>query len=77
LYLSTKRAIQQNVIIIEAYHFLLTTYKILSSILPSRVTPHAKEIIGDHKCGFRHNRSTTDHTFCILQILEKNGNAVK
>jgi hypothetical protein len=23
-------------------------------------------------CGFRHNRSTTDHIFCIRQILEKN-----
>jgi hypothetical protein len=34
-----------------------TTYKILLS----RLTPHAEEIIGDHKCGFRRNRSTTDH----------------
>jgi hypothetical protein len=29
------------------------------------------EIIGDHQCGFRRNRSTTDHTLCIRQILEK------
>jgi hypothetical protein len=29
------------------------------------------EIIGDHQCGFRHNRSTTDQIFCIRQILEK------
>ena len=28
-------------------------------------------MIGDHQCGFRRNRSTTDHIFCILQILEK------
>jgi len=33
--------------------------------------PYAKEIIGDHQCGFRRNRSTTDHIFCIRQILEK------
>jgi len=33
--------------------------------------PYAKEIIGDHQCGFRRNRSTIDHTFCIRQILEK------
>ena len=31
----------------------------------------AEEIIGDHQCGFRNNRSTTDHIFCIRQILEK------
>jgi hypothetical protein len=50
---------------------LPTTYKILSNILLSRLIPYAEEIIGDHQCGFRHNRSTTDHMFCIRQILEK------
>jgi sorting nexin-29 len=30
-----------------------------------------KEIIGDHQCGFRRKRSTTDHTSCICQIPEK------
>ena len=35
------------------------------------LTPIAGEIIGDHKCEFWHNRSTTDHIFCICQILEK------
>jgi len=39
--------------------------------LLSRLTPYAKEIIGDHQCGFRRNRSTIDHIFCIRQILEK------
>ena len=34
--------------------------------------PYAEEVIGDHQCGFRLNRSTTDHIFCIRQILEKN-----
>jgi hypothetical protein len=29
------------------------------------------EIIAAHQCGFRRNRSTTDQTFCIRQILEK------
>ena len=37
----------------------------------SRLTPYAKEIIGDHQCGFRRNRSTIDHIFCIRQIIEK------
>ena len=48
-----------------------TTYKILSNILLSRLIPYAEEVIGDHQCGFRRNRSTTDHIFCIWQILEK------
>ena len=46
-----------------------TAYKILSDILLSRLIPYAKEIIGDHQCGFRHKRSTIDHIFCIRQIL--------
>jgi hypothetical protein len=50
---------------------LSTTYKILSSILLSRLTPYAEEIIRNHQCGFRHNRSTTNHTICIPQIREK------
>jgi len=50
---------------------LPTTYKILSNILLSRLIPYAKEIIGDHHCGFRRNRSTIDHIFCIHHTLEK------
>ena len=48
-----------------------TTYKILSNILLSRLTPYAEGIIGDHQCGFRRNRSTADHILCIRKILEK------
>jgi hypothetical protein len=29
---------------------LPTTYKTLSNVLLSRLTPYAKEIIGDHQC---------------------------
>jgi hypothetical protein len=50
---------------------LSTTYEILSNILLSRLTPYAEEIIWEHQCGFRRNRSTTDHIFCISQIVEK------
>jgi len=56
---------------------LPTTYKIISSILLSRLTPYAEEIIGDHQCGFLRNRSTNDHIFCIHQILEKNENTTQ
>jgi len=51
--------------------FLSTTYKILYNILLSMLTPYAEETNGDHQCGFRRNRSTTDHIFCIRQILQK------
>jgi hypothetical protein len=50
-----------------------TAYKILSNILLARLTPYVNEIIGDHQCGFRRNRSTTDQIFYIRKILEKNG----
>ena len=50
---------------------LPSTYKILSNILLSRLIPYAEEVIGDHQCGFRRNRSTTDHIFCVQHILEK------
>jgi len=50
---------------------LPTTYKILSNILFSRLIPYAKKIIGDHQCGFRRNRLSIDHIFCIRQILKK------
>ncbi|PNF28280.1 hypothetical protein B7P43_G05706 [Cryptotermes secundus] len=29
------------------------------------------KLIGDHQCGFRRNRSTTDQIFCTRQMLEK------
>jgi hypothetical protein len=47
------------------------TYKILSNILLSRLSPCIDKIIGDLQCGFRRNRSTTDQIFYIRQILEK------
>jgi len=50
---------------------LPTTNKILSNILISRLSPYTEEIIGDHQYGFRSNKSTIDHMFCIRQILEK------
>ena len=43
----------------------------MSNILLSRLIPYAEEVIGDHQCGYRRNKSTTDHIFRIRQILEK------
>ena len=48
---------------------LSTTHKILSNILLSILTTYAEGIIGDHNCGFRHKRSTTDHIFCYHNTL--------
>jgi hypothetical protein len=50
---------------------LSTSYKSLCCILPSRLSQYVDEIIGDYQCEFQCNRSTTDHIFCICQILEK------
>jgi hypothetical protein len=55
----------------QGISLLSTTYKMLSNILPSRLTPYAKETIGNRQCAFRHKGSTTDHTFSIRQILDK------
>ena len=55
---------------------LPTTYKIFSNILLSRLTPYAKEIIGDHQCGFRCNRSTIIYS-AFAKYLRKNGNTMK
>ena len=43
----------------------------LSGILYNRLAEYAEEILGDYQCGFRANRSTTDHIFTIRQIQEK------
>jgi hypothetical protein len=43
----------------------------LTNNLVSRLSPYVDEIIGNHQCGFRPNRSTTDEIFCIRQILKK------
>ena len=67
-YLFIRRGIKQTVIIIAAYHFCQPLTKFYPT---SRLIPYAKEIIGDHQCGFRRNRSTSDYIFCIRQILEK------
>jgi hypothetical protein len=55
----------------QGISLLSTAYKILSNILLARLTPYVNEIIGDHQCGFHHNRSTMDQIFYIRQILEK------
>jgi hypothetical protein len=64
LYQFTRRVIKQcsNC---RGISLLSNSYKILSNILLSRLSPYIDEAIRDHQCEFRRNRSTTD------QILEK------
>jgi hypothetical protein len=50
---------------------LSNSYKILSNILLTRLTPYVDGIIWDHQCGFWHNRSMADQIFYIQKILEK------
>ena len=52
---------------------LPTTYKMLSNILLSRLTPYAEENIGARHCGYQHNRSITDHIFGTIEHLRKMG----
>jgi hypothetical protein len=40
----------------QGISLLSTSYNILSIILFSRLSPYADKIIGDHLCGFQHNR---------------------
>jgi len=56
---------------------LPTTYKILSSILLSRLTPYADEIIGDHQCGFRCSSQLLIIYSAFVKYLRKNGNTMK
>jgi hypothetical protein len=43
----------------------------MSNLPRSKLNPYINEIIGDYQCGFRRNRSSIDHIFCILQLLQK------
>jgi len=52
LCLSIRMAIKKIVVVTGTLSLLPTTYKILSSILLSRLTPYAEEIIGNHQGGF-------------------------
>jgi hypothetical protein len=55
----------------QGISLLSTAHKILSNILLARLTPYVSKMIGDHQCGFCHNRPSTHQIFYIQQILEK------
>jgi hypothetical protein len=47
------------------------TYKILSNMLFTRLSPYVENVIGDYQSGFQQGRSTVDQIFTVQQILEK------
>jgi hypothetical protein len=77
IYQFTKSVTKLIVIIIVGYYCYQLHTKFLSNILLSRLVPYIDEIIWDHQCGFRRNRSTTEEIFCIRQILEEGGNTTR
>jgi hypothetical protein len=52
---------------------LSTSYKILSNILLSRLSPYIDEIIVDHQCGFRRNRSLLIRFSAFVRYWKKVG----
>jgi hypothetical protein len=50
---------------------LNVTYKVMAKIIAKRLTSYTEELLGDYQCGFRKNRSTTDHIFALRNIMEK------
>jgi hypothetical protein len=56
---------------------LSTLYQILSNIFLSRLSPYTDEIIRDHQCWIRRNRSTTGQFFCIPEMLERKGSSTR
>jgi hypothetical protein len=56
---------------------LSTSYKILSNILFSSLSPYINEIIGNHQYGLRPNRSTTEQIFAFVIYWKRNGNTMR
>jgi hypothetical protein len=65
LYLFTKRVIK---LLIGVTNYMQNF--ILSIVVVSRLAPNIDKLFGDHQYGLQCNRSTTDHIFCIFQVLE-------
>ena len=56
---------------------LATTYKILSSILLSRLTPYAEEVIGIINVGFNATDKLLIIYSALVKYLRRNGNTMK
>jgi len=67
-YLIIRRVMKQNVVIREACYF----FRLHTKFYPASCCQGQLHVQRAHQCGFRHIRSTTDQTFFIRQILERN-----
>jgi hypothetical protein len=56
LYLFMEKSEETDCSNYRGISLLPPTYNMLSSILASRLIPCVNETIGDHQCGFQHNR---------------------
>jgi len=60
-----------NLLNFTPYLQIFKFFSLKSSRIPAlKVNSICEGNFGDHQCGFRRNRSTIDHIFCIRQILE-------
>jgi hypothetical protein len=76
LYQFTRRAIKLTVAIIEI-SLSSTSYKILSSILLSKFSPYAGNIIGDYQCGFNVTNQLLIWFFAFVRYWRKNWSTMR
>ncbi|XP_055527060.1 uncharacterized protein LOC129719690 [Wyeomyia smithii] len=55
----------------RAITLLNAAYKVLSQILCRRLSPFAREFVGQYQAGFMGARATTDQIFAVRQVLQK------
>jgi hypothetical protein len=68
IYMEGDRAVFSNC---RGILLLSTSYRMLSSFLPSKVNPNIDEVIGDHQYGFRRKRSTAYNFFHLSDTGRK------
>jgi len=77
MHLFIRKAIKQNVVIIEAYHICQLCTKFYPAVKVYSKCPNTEVCIEKHECGFRRSRSVTDHIyFTFVKSLRKNGNTI-
>ena len=55
----------------RAITLLNAAYKVLSQILCRRLSPYARQFVGQYQAGFMGARATTDQIFAVRQVMQK------